>query len=103
MHGGTISGNTATAGGGGVAVYESSLATFKKEPRVEGEASGIIYGNNGGSNSNRATSSDTLLLNLGHAVYIAPEAGGPRTRETTVLPNQHLDSVTPGTPGGWVD
>jgi hypothetical protein len=100
MHGGTIARNTAAAGGGGVAVLGG---TFKKEPDVGSETSGIIYGNNGGVNSNRATAADNLLLNLGHAVYIAPEAGGPKTRELTVLPDQHLDSGVAGTAGGWIE
>jgi hypothetical protein len=98
MKGGTISGNTAIAGGGGVAVLGG---TFIKTPAEGSETSGIIYGNNGGADSNTATSAATLLRNdLGHAVYIAPEAGGPKTRETTVLPDQHLDS---GAPDGWTD
>jgi hypothetical protein len=100
MRGGIIKGNTASAGGGGVAVLGG---TFKKEPANEGEASGIIYGNNGGADSNRAaTSADTLLMNLGHAVYIAPEAGGPESRETTVTAYESLDSTVPGADGGWV-
>jgi hypothetical protein len=103
MHGGIIRGNTATAGGGGVAVYETSTATFKKEPLSLGGASGIIYGNDGGSNSNTATAADTLQMNLGHAVYIAPEAGGPRSRETTVTAYQSLDSTASGPAGGWVE
>jgi hypothetical protein len=96
MHGGTISGNTAPQGGG-VAV---TGGTFKKEPLVSGGASGIIYGSNGGDNSNTATSAAVLLQDLGHAVYIAPEAGGLKTRETTVLPDQLLNSAVAD---GWID
>jgi hypothetical protein len=100
MLGGTISGNTATAGGGGVAVLGG---TFTKGVPNSGLASGIIYGNNGGANGNRAIAGDTLLLNLGHAVYVAPEAGGLKPRELTVLPDQFLDSTEDGEDGGWVE
>jgi hypothetical protein len=98
MQGGIIAGNTAKSGGGGVAVLGG---TFKKQPLVSGGASGIIYGSNGGDNSISATNAATLLrYDLGHAVYIAPEAGGPKSRELTVLPDQHLDSTAAD---GWAD
>jgi hypothetical protein len=101
MHGGIIAGNTAASSGGGVAVVGG---TFKKEPANEDDdASGIIYGNNGGADSNRATSADTLQMNLGHAVYITPEAGGLETRETTVTAYQSLDSTASGADGGWTE
>jgi hypothetical protein len=100
MHGGIIRGNTAVSGGGGVAVYESSAATFKKEPPSPGGASGIIYGSNGDANSNTATGAAITLLNSGHAVYIAPEAGGPKSRETTVTAYQNLDSTAAD---GWAE
>jgi hypothetical protein len=99
MRGGIIAGNIAAAQGGGVAVKGG---TFKKQPETLDGASGIIYGNNGGANSNRTIAGDTLLINLGHAVYIAPEAGGPLTRELTVLPDQTLDS-TDAANGGWAE
>jgi hypothetical protein len=40
------------------------------------------------------------MMNLGHAVYVVD---GPKTRETTVLPDQRLDSTVTGTAGGWVE
>jgi hypothetical protein len=64
MQGGIIAGNTA-ASGGGVAV---DGGTFIKAPLVAGNASGIIYGSNGGANSNTATFAATLLQDKGHAV-----------------------------------
>jgi hypothetical protein len=98
MNGGIISGNTAGSGGGGVAV-QSGTAIFKKEPLVSGGSSGIIYGNDGGDNSNTATSAATLLQGMGHAVYISDTM----KRETTVLPDQSLDSTVSGADGGWVE
>jgi len=97
MHGGIIAGNTAGTGGGGVAVEGG---TFIKAPVNEGDASGIIYGNDGSANRNKATLGETTLNNdKGHAVYIS----ATQKRETTVLPDQRLDSADPGTAGGWVD
>jgi hypothetical protein len=37
---------------------------------------------------------------MGHAVYLAD---GLKKRETTVGPDQHLDSTVTGTAGGWVE
>jgi hypothetical protein len=100
IRGGTIAGNTGIQGGGGVAVKGGTL---KKEPLSQGGSSGVIYGNNAGVNSNRATLADTTLEYLGQAVYITPEAGGPKTREVTAGPDQHLDSTKEGAPGGWIE
>jgi hypothetical protein len=100
MNGGIIAGNTAVSGGGGVAIHGG---VFKKEPLSSGGASGIIYGNDGGNNSNTARLAEVYLRDKGHAVYIAPEAGGPKTREVTAGPDQHLDSTRAGPDGGWVD
>jgi hypothetical protein len=97
MHGGTIARNTAKSQGGGVAVTGGA---FKKEPLSSGGASGIIYGNDGGANNNTATSAATTLLNSGHAVYIAPEAGGLKTREISVTAYQSLDSASAE---GWAE
>jgi hypothetical protein len=83
--------------GGGVAVR---IGTFKKEPVVTGNSSGIIYGSDGGANSNIATLGESYLINWGHAVYVE---SGPKTRETTVLPDQTLDSTATGASGGWID
>jgi hypothetical protein len=98
MQGGTIAGNTAAAAGGGVAVLGAGV--FTKAPFVSGGSSGIIYGNNGGANSNTAELAGVYLQDMGHAVYVET---GPKTRETTVMPDQHLDSTVAGTAGGWVD
>jgi hypothetical protein len=90
MQGGTIAGNTAVSGGGGVAVA-TGTGVFTKAPAVEGQASGIIYGSNGGDNRNVVITAASLLLDdRGHAVYIQ---SGPLTRELTVLPDQTLDST----------
>jgi hypothetical protein len=99
MHGGIISGNTAVDGGGGVALDKTTGTppVFKKLPASGSETSGIIYGNDGSANRNKATLADTSLEDLGHAVYIKD---GPKTRETTVMPDQHLDTDAAG---DWVD
>jgi hypothetical protein len=94
MNGGTISGNTAASGGGGVAVQSG---TFIKEPAAGKVTSGIIYGNDGGVNSNTATSADALQMNLGHAVYMT---NGPKTRETTITAYESLDSAADD---GWTE
>jgi hypothetical protein len=97
MKGGTIEGNTAKSGGGGVAVL-TGTGVFTKGHADPALASGIIYGSNGGANRNTVTSAENLLLDdRGHAVYIQ---SGPKTRETTVLPDQSLDS---GAVDGWAE
>jgi hypothetical protein len=96
MRGGIIAGNTAAAGGG-VAVVGG---TFIKAPVTIGQASGIIYGSNGGSDSNTATFAETLLQDKGHAVYITT---GPKIRETTAGQADLLDSGVGGASGGWVE
>jgi hypothetical protein len=95
MQGGTIAGNTAAVGGG-VAV---DGGIFTKAPLVVGNASGIISGDNGGDNRNSAKFAETYLQDKGHAVYIS----GTMKRETTVLPDQSLDSTVSGADGGWVE
>jgi hypothetical protein len=101
MKGGTISGNTATDNGGGVFV-NSGGATFKKEPAISDDPSGIIYGYNPGNpNSNKVqNSSYGIMDNKGHAVYIAD---GPKTRETTVTAYESLDSAVADADGGWTE
>jgi hypothetical protein len=42
-------------------------------------------------------------MNLGHAVYIAQEAGGLKTRETTVTAYQGLNNAIAGADGGWAE
>jgi hypothetical protein len=99
MHGGIIAGNTAVDGGGGVAV-SSGTGIFKKLPAEGSQTSGIIYGNDGSANRNKATLADTTLQDLGHAVYIE---AGPNTRETTAEQGDHLDGAITGTDGGWTE
>jgi hypothetical protein len=96
MKGGTISGNTATESGGGVGVGSSGI--FKKEPVAEGASSGIIYGYDPESTrSNKVRNAGYgIEEGKGHAVYVE---SGPKTRETTVMPNQQLDSATAGSWG----
>jgi hypothetical protein len=73
--------------------------TFTKAPEHTGDASGIIYGSNGGVNSNTATLGvDNLTNEEGHAVYVS----STMRRETTVLPDETLDS-TNATTGGWAE
>jgi hypothetical protein len=99
MHGGTIAGNIAALGGGGVALGNAA-GIFAKAPAALGGSSGIIYGNDGGDNSNTATLAASTLQNEGHAVYITT---GPKTRETTVGSYQQLDSTVAGPDGGWAE
>jgi hypothetical protein len=100
MKGGTISGNTATASGGGVGV---GSGIFIKEPPTPGASSGVIYGydpDNPNSNKVQTGTSFEILENMGHAVYVED---GPKTRETTVMPDQHLDSAVADADGGWAE
>jgi hypothetical protein len=100
MQGGIIAGNTAASGGGGVAVSSyGANNVFKKESLTPDGASGIIYGNNAGADSNTATAGVTPN-NKGHAVYIE---NGPKPWEVTVGPEQKLDSTVTGADGGWVE
>jgi hypothetical protein len=100
MRGGTIAGNTAAASGGGVGVM-SGVGVFIKAPLIAGNASGIIYGNDGTANANKSTMGvDSLLNDQGHAVFITD---GPKRRETTVMPDETLDSTVEGVEGGWVE
>jgi hypothetical protein len=99
MRNGIITRNTARSGGGGVSVLISG-GVLKKEPLVSGGPSGIIYGNDGGDNSNTAKLAETYLQGQGHAVYVA---NGPKMRETTVTAYQSLDNAAEGEAGGWVE
>jgi hypothetical protein len=106
MHGGIIAGNTAGDGGGGVAVVNTGGETvlsggvFKKLPALGSQTSGIIYGNDGSVNRNKATQGESSFLNnKGHAVYIQASS---KTRETTAGQGDHLDSTVAGTNGGWI-
>jgi hypothetical protein len=100
MQGGIIAGNTGGVSGGGVFV-NAGTGVFTKAPLVEGNASGIIYGNDGTANANKATQAVTDQTNdKGHAVYVST---GPKHREITAGPDQQLDSSVTGATGGWVE
>jgi hypothetical protein len=98
MTGGIISGNS---GGSGAGVRASNNATFKKEPVPLGTTSGIIFGYDPSDpdNSNTVTAGGVVESGKGHAVYISDT----KKRETTVGPDQDLDSAQDGAAGGWVD
>jgi hypothetical protein len=101
MNGGTITGNTATDRGGGV--YVATYGVFKKGQADPTVASGIIYGYDADNpNSNKVQSGTTfgILEDKGHAVYVE---AGPKIRETTVMPDQTLDSAFPDADGGWAE
>jgi hypothetical protein len=98
MNGGTISGNSANGvGGRGGGVYANS-GSFKKEPETPGGTSGVIYGSNGGENSNLVKDgSGNPVDDRGHAVYVS----GSKKWEETVSEYKELDSTQDGTAGGW--
>jgi hypothetical protein len=91
MSGGEISGNTSTASGGGVYV---SGATFTK-------TGGTIYGYSASDtvNSNAVkNSSNTVVNNMGHAVY----ASSVVRKETTAGPGVNLSFNSNGSfSGAW--
>jgi hypothetical protein len=96
MAGGTIAENQAGTYGGGV--YITAGGVFKKQPLVVNGPSGVIYGygtDNPGSNFVKGTLG--IETTHGHAVYVE---SGPKKRETTVSPDQHLDSAATA---GWAD
>jgi hypothetical protein len=83
MSGGTISGNTASYGGG--VCVEGIRATFAKQ------SGGIIYGSDASS-----TLQNTAYTLVGDAVYMFS-----RYRNSTVGEDVTLDSEKPGASGGW--
>jgi hypothetical protein len=97
MTGGEISGNTAGNYGGGVYVnsgtYFSNIDgvitshTFNSNFKKTG--SSIIYGNNGGANSNTASQN-------GHAVYWSRDGGGSLWRNTTLGAGVDISTDDPG-------
>jgi hypothetical protein len=84
MSGGAISGNTASASGGGVYVSSSS-GTFTKQD-------GTIYGSNASEDLKNTASNGA-----GHAVY----AGSAKRRNSTADAGVNLDSSVSGGAGGW--
>jgi hypothetical protein len=85
MGGGTISGNTAYNGGG---VRIEVIGKFTKQ------SGGIIYGSNGGSLKNTASSDS-----YGHAVYVPVVPSKMRNRTAGV--GVTMDSAKSGSEGGW--
>jgi predicted outer membrane repeat protein len=84
MTGGEISGNTARNQGGGV--YVEYNGTFTKSGTA-----GVIYGADASANQwNKAD-------NAGHTVY----AGDGKIRDTTARATMALDSKQTGRAGGW--
>jgi hypothetical protein len=101
MTGGIIAENQAGELGGGVYMMDGGVLT--KEPLTPGGSSGVIYGYSGDNpGSNQVKSNIGTEDDKGHAVYIASEAGSPKKRETTVGPDQSLNSTQDGT-GGWAE
>ena len=121
MSGGEISDNTSVSGGG---VHVGSNGTFTMtDGKISGNTSsygggvlvsgtftktnGTIYGysENDTVNSNVVKdSSDTVLNDRGHAVYVgSSNPANDKRRETTAGPSVNLDSSVDGTAGGWED
>ena len=87
MYGGTISGNTARDGGGGV---YSSYEIFKKLPPIGGgQNSGIIYG----YEATGVDENGLPLRNTGSSPAIYINGAGLR-RDTTAWETDHIDSET---------
>ena len=90
MTGGTISGNTAKSGGG--VSFGSGVFT---------KTGCIIYGNDGGTNSNTATDATSP----GHAAYSErlklPAGIVYKIRNSTAYAGDNLNSTVDGAPGGW--
>jgi hypothetical protein len=72
--------------------------TFTKAPAGTSQTSGIIYGGDGSVNANKANLDGIPLTDpMDGAVFVLD---GPKTRETTVMPDQHLDSAVADS---WVE
>jgi hypothetical protein len=98
MTGGTITENQAGTYGGGVYVMNGGI--FTKQPPTPDASSGVIYGYDSDNPSSNKVQGGWTETDHGHAVYVE---NGPKTRETTVGPDQQLDSAQTGTDGGWVE
>jgi hypothetical protein len=96
MNGGTIAGNIIqgndSSGGGGISIGGAApKAVFKKIPATSSNTSGIIYGSDAGTNSNRViNSAGTEIAGRGHAVYVS---GSSWNISDTVDASRHLDST----------
>jgi hypothetical protein len=95
MNGGTIAGNIIqgndSSGGGGIYIGGAAPeVVFKKIPATSSSTSGIIYGSDAGTNSNKViNSAGTEIAGRGHAVYVS----GSWNISDTVDSNHHLDSA----------
>jgi hypothetical protein len=81
MSGGTISGNTASYGGG----VRVSDGTFRKNPGIGGNSSGVIYG----SEATGADVNDVALKNTasssGSAIYCSPKKRNTTAGQTDYI------------------
>jgi hypothetical protein len=95
MQGGTIAENQAGTYGGGVYIMDGGV--FNKQPVSPAATSGVIYGYDAlNPSSNKVQGTLIIEVEHGHAVYVSAS----KRRETTVLPEQHLDSTATG---GWTE
>jgi hypothetical protein len=98
MTGGTLAENQAGTYGGGVYVMDGGV--FTKGPLTENASSGVIYGYSADNpSSNRVQGGLGIETARGAAVYLS----AAKKRETTVLPDQTLDSAVAGEEGGWLE
>jgi hypothetical protein len=95
MQGGTLAENQAGTYGGGVYIMDGGV--FTKQPLTLGGSSGVIYGYSADNPGSNKVLGLGIEVDHGHAVYIE---NGPKKRETTVSPDQHLDSADTG---GWAE
>jgi hypothetical protein len=95
MTGGIIAENQAGEYGGGVYIMDGGV--FKKEPLTTGGSSGVIYGYDSANPGSNKVLGLGIEVDHGHAVYIE---NGPKKRETTVSPDQTLDSTVSDS---WAD
>jgi hypothetical protein len=98
MEGGAISGNTASSTGSnsrGGGVYVGSSSTFTKTD-TDGE-SGVIYGDDGGGNSNLVKdSSGNVGTGRGHAVYY--DTSPAKKRDATLGPGDDISTTDLNSP-----
>ena len=93
MQGGTIRGNTARTSGGGVSVMTAGNFIKQYDSNITGYNNDAIDGNV------VKNASDTVVNNMGHAVWVNTDP--PRRRENTAGAGVDLYSSQAGAPGGW--
>jgi hypothetical protein len=98
MYGGTISGNTATNGGGIFVGSDNgtfgTFGTFKKQPNGNGQNSGIIYGSEVVGNDAEGIPLKNTDNGNGHAIYFNTPTGSVRQRSTTAGQTDYIDTET---------